>query len=208
MPRSTPKRRGHDIHASIKIILASLQKDGWHGNKIDPRRSAMLISLDAVFNSARHCLGDLPRSRKRRFAVALVLLICFWNVDHADAQRRVIKKVRFQRGQNIALLQGTLHPQTHHVYRMVAHAGQHMRARLLGRSSFYEAPDMVFWIQSRKYVANRDTLLLEGVDRRGETAWSGTLPVSGEYEIWVGNPEISDHPVKRPVHYKLQVEIP
>ena len=66
---------------------------------------------------------------------------------------------------------------------------------------------MVFWIQSRKYVANRDTLLLEGVDRRGETDWSGILPVSGEYEIWVGNPEISDHPVKRPVHYKLEVKI-
>lgn len=67
--------------------------------------------------------------------------------------------------------------------------------------------DVVFWVQSRKYVQGRDTLLLEGVYRGGVTDWSGELPVTGEYEIYVSNPEINDHPVKHALAYKLAVEI-
>lgn len=67
--------------------------------------------------------------------------------------------------------------------------------------------DVVFSVQSRKYLKGRDTLLLEGVFKGGVAEWSGELPVTGEYEIYVSNPPINDHPVKHAMRYKLVVEI-
>lgn len=67
--------------------------------------------------------------------------------------------------------------------------------------------DVVFWVQSRKYSQGRDTLLLEGIFKGGVDDWSGELPVTGEYEIYVSNPPINDHLIKRALPYKLVVEI-
>jgi hypothetical protein len=69
------------------------------------------------------------------------------------------------------------------------------------------ADDVVFWVQSKKYVQGRNTALLEGIDKGGVADWSGELPITGEYEIYVSNPPVSDHPVKRALSYKLEVEI-
>lgn len=134
------------------------------------------------------------------FVVTACLLVM---VCSAWAQRLTrIQRISFARGQTSTILRGRLKPHTNHVYRFYARSGQHMVVRL-------QAPvnDVVFWVQSRKYVQGRDTLLLEGVYRGGVTDWSGELPVTGEYEIYVSNPEINDHPVKHALAYKLAVEI-
>jgi hypothetical protein len=67
-------------------------------------------------------------------------------------------------------------------------------------------PDQ-FLIINGCYVQGRSTALLEGIDKGGVTDWSGELPITGEYEIYVSNPPISDHVVKRALPYKLEVKI-
>jgi hypothetical protein len=83
-----------------------------------------------------------------------------------------------------------------------------MTARLQVRGqSEQDAGDIVFWIQTRKYLKGRNTLILEGIDKGGVDDWSGKLPATGEYEIYVSNPPYNDHTVKHKIHYILQVSI-
>ena len=64
----------------------------------------------------------------------------------------------------------------------------------------------MFWIQtSGWYPTGRSTSVLEGIDKGGATNWSGLLPETGEYEIYVSNPPISDHPIGRSLPYKLTI---
>ena len=128
----------------------------------------------------------------------LLVMVC-----PAWAQRlSLIRRISFARGQTSTILTARVKPYTNHVYRLYARSGQHMAVRL-------QAPvnDVVFWVQSRKYSQGRDTLLLEGIFKGGVDDWSGELPVTGEYEIYVSNPPINDHLIKRALPYKLVVEI-
>ena len=128
----------------------------------------------------------------------LLVLVC-----PAWAQRvTLIRRISFARGQTRTILTASVKPYTNHVYRLYARSGQHMAVRLQDSGN-----DVVFWVQSRNYSQGRDTLLLEGNYKGGVDDWSGELPVTGEYEIHVSNPPISDHPVKRALPYKLAVEI-
>lgn len=134
------------------------------------------------------------------FVVSACLLVLVCSAWAQGISR--IRRISFARGQTSTILRARLKPYTNHVYRLSARKGQHMAVRL-------QAPvnDVVFWVQSRKYSPGRDTLLLEGIYKGGVADWSGELPVTGEYEIYVSNPPVSDHPVKRALPYKLAVEI-
>ena len=113
-----------------------------------------------------------------------------------------IERINFTSGQSTALLRGLLKPSTNHLYRLRARAGQRLVLHL--RSS---ANDVVFWVQGTKYVQGRDTLILDGIDRGGVTDWSGDLPLTGDYKIYVSNPPVNTHRIKRALSYSLEVSI-
>ena len=135
------------------------------------------------------------------FVVAACLLVMVCSVSAQN--HSIIRRISFARGQTNTILTARLKPCTNHVYRLYGRRGQRMAVHLQAPAN----DDVVFWVQSRKYVQGRDTLLLEGIYKGGVADWSGELPVTGEYEIHVSNPPISDHPVKRALPYKLAVEI-
>jgi len=134
------------------------------------------------------------------FVVTACLLVM---VGSAWAQRvSLIRRITFAPGQTSTILRARVKPSSNHVYRLYARSGQHMAVRLQAPNN-----DVVFWVQSKKYIQGRDTLLLEGVYKGGVVDWSGELPATGGYEIYVSNPPINDHPVKRALPYELAVEI-
>jgi hypothetical protein len=146
----------------------------------------------------------------RALTAAFVL---FLNVNSALAQSGgrglTTRRIRFERGHTDATLHHTLRPGTIHVHTFHARAGQRMSVRLRltgGRAA--RAGDAVFWVQSKRYIAGRNTTILEGIDPRGGAVdWSGELPLTGEYEIYLSNPEVSDHLIKYSLRYALAVSI-
>ncbi len=144
-------------------------------------------------------------------ALTLLPLLCLI-VSLSSAQgvgRDLTRRVRFGRGQTGATLSSVLRPGTSHVYTFRARAGQRMsvRLRLTDKRGAREG-DVVFWVQSKKYVAGRNTAILEGIDPRGGAVeWTGQLPLTGEYEIYLSNPEVSDHEILRPLRYAVEVSI-
>jgi hypothetical protein len=110
-------------------------------------------------------------------------------------------------GPDPTVLKGTLRPYSKHIYRFHARAGQEMTIRLLPQKQEAESKrDIVFWVQSRGwYPSGSRTALLEGIDKGGVTYWSGSLPGTGEYEIYISNPPISDHVIRNSLPYKLEI---
>jgi hypothetical protein len=134
------------------------------------------------------------------FLVAVCLLA---ELSSAFAQKATnAHRIRFTHGQTKAVVRGELKPYTRHIYRLSARQRQRMTVRLQTPQD-----DIVFWIQSRKSIPQRNKYILEGIDKGGATDWTGELPLTGEYEIHVSNPPISDHEIKRTISYKLEVEI-
>jgi len=157
--------------------------------------------------SLRHSVELFRRSKPILIIILLVLTVVSI-VGKLDAQTTPVKTLRIRKGQSSILVRGILRPRAKQLYRLSGRAGQRLRVRLVSSRSSFEAFDAVLWVQSRKYYpGNKDTLLLEGVDRHGMTDWSGTLPITGEYEVIISNPDVSDHPIRHSVHYKLEVEI-
>ncbi len=119
------------------------------------------------------------------------------------------RRIRLGRGQSAATLSNVLRPGTSHVYTFHARAGQRMSVRLrLTDKRVAREGDVVFWVQSRKYVAGSNSTYLEGIDPRGgEAEWSGQLPLTGEYEIYLSNPGAGDHEILRPLRYAVEVSI-
>jgi hypothetical protein len=65
-----------------------------------------------------------------------------------------------------------------------------------------------FAVQSLHYPPGSNTRILDGIEpRAGNRDWAGELPVTGEYEIVVHNPPVSDKLDSRPIRYKLEVTI-
>lgn len=145
-----------------------------------------------------------------RFIVLSVILAFAGSLTFAQKNAHDnIRRLIFERGRTDAVLRGVLRPYTNHIYRFRARAGQKMSVRLhLAEKRAEEAGDVAFWVQSRDHLLKNSTAILEGIDPKGgETSWSGELPMTGEYEIYLANPEISDHVIKRALHYTLEVEI-
>lgn len=105
----------------------------------------------------------------------------------------------------VIVLKGILRPYSKHIYRFRARAGEKLSIDLHCYAK--RAEDLVFWVQTKKgwYPPGESTALLKGIDKGGVTSWSGTLLGTGEYEIYVSNPPIADHPVYRPFPYTLQI---
>lgn len=137
----------------------------------------------------------------------LVLLGCTLYAAKRDNEK--VQNLVFQPGQTSVTVEGNLAPYAKHIYKFRARAGQTMtvQLRVHGRSE-QDAIDVAFWIQTSKYIKDRDTLMLDGIDISGKfDKWSGTLPADGEYEIYVSNPPYSDHVVRHTIRYALEVSI-
>ncbi len=111
------------------------------------------------------------------------------------------RRIAFAPGQTSIVLRGRLKPYRHHLYRFHARAGQRLTLRLHSPRS-----DVVCWVEGTTYV-RPDTKVLEGIDKGGVTDWSGELPATEAYEIYVSNPPISDHRVRRILPYTLEITI-
>lgn len=151
------------------------------------------------------------QSMKVTRALMLLSILCLI-VSLASAQsvgHGITRRIRFARGQTTATLSNVLRPDTFHDYLFRARAGQRMSVRLrLTDKRAVRQDDVVFWVQSKEFIAGRNTKILEGIDPRGgEVEWSGQLPLTGEYEIYLTNPEFNDHEVKHPLRYVVEVSI-
>jgi hypothetical protein len=110
---------------------------------------------------------------------------------------------------NSATLKATLRPNSKHLYWFRGRGGQDMNIKLqIQKDGLGRDGDVVFWVQGRNwYPRDRFNAILEGIDKGGVTNWSGILPGTGEYEIYVSNPPISDHPIRRSLQYELRIAI-
>jgi hypothetical protein len=125
----------------------------------------------------------------------------------AQSKYDLVKQVRFERGASGATITGVLIYGAKHFYRLKARKGQTMSVKMIVANSKYEA-DIGFTVQSLQYPPGSNTRILDSIDSRGGNQdWSGELPVTGEYEIVVHNPPVSNKPDSRPMRYRLEVTI-
>ncbi|HEV8482245.1 MAG TPA: hypothetical protein VGV87_01695 [Blastocatellia bacterium] len=119
------------------------------------------------------------------------------------------RQIRFKEGQTTVQVRAVLKPETDQVYRFRARAGQNIHVHLVLPGKQKARPwDVVFVVQHiGNHIPGTNTQILEGVNPHGEINWLGKIPVDGDYEIWVSNPEISDRFYTRPIRYILEVSI-
>lgn len=110
------------------------------------------------------------------------------------------RRMRFERGESSVTVRGKLEPCKRRIYKLRARQGQKMAVLLLP-----EENDIVFWVRGVEPATG--PLVLEGIHRNGMTDWSGELPFSGEYEISISRPPVSDSTRKRTLPYKLEVRV-
>jgi hypothetical protein len=126
----------------------------------------------------------------------------------ADGSKDIVQELTLSSAVTTTSADHSLVPYTNHIFRFTGRAGQVLTAHLEVQQAFgQDGNDVVFWIQSRKYIAGSNTMILDGIDKGGVQDWSGTLPASGEYEIYVSNPPVSDHAIQHNIHYVLQVAL-
>jgi len=137
-----------------------------------------------------------------RACAASALLLLF--VCSASAQKLAQCKsrpVKFVRGASSVVLRGQLEPCDQRVYRLRARQGQKMSVVLLPSEN-----DVVFWVFG-KSPRESHALVLDGIHRNGVTDWTGELRFSGDYEIRLGRPPVSDSAQARTLPYRLEVRI-
>jgi hypothetical protein len=117
--------------------------------------------------------------------LCLVLLI-----TTVTAAQRVTQRVRFARGRTTAVLKGSVVRGTQNRYILGARRGQTMIVHITSREK-----NAVFTILGPDGTALEGTE--EGVDA---TDWTGDLPLSGDYAIWVS-------PSRGNATYTLEVTI-
>jgi hypothetical protein len=100
------------------------------------------------------------------------------------------QRVRFARGRTTAILKGAVVRGTRDRYILGARAGQTMIVHITSREK-----NAVFTI------LGPDATALEGTEEGSDaTDWTGELPLSGDYSIWVG-------PTRGNATYTLEVTI-
>jgi hypothetical protein len=144
---------------------------------------------------------------KRFVSLFIIFFISVNNSAFAQSKYDLVKHVRFERGASGATITGVLIYGAKHFYRLKARKGQTMSVKMIVANSKYEA-DIGFTVQSLQYPPGSNTRILDSIDSRGGNQdWSGELPVTGEYEIVVHNPPVSNKPDSRPMRYRLEVTI-
>ena len=107
-----------------------------------------------------------------------------------ESPRGKTQRVRFARGRTTAVLKGAVVRGTQDRYILGARAGQTMIVHITSREK-----NAVFTI------LGPDTTALEGTEEGADAAdWTGELPLSGDYSIWVG-------PTRGNATYTLEVTI-
>jgi len=144
---------------------------------------------------------------KRLAPLFITLLILVNTSAFAQSKYDLVKQVRFERGASGTTITGVLIYGAKHFYRLKARKGQTMSVKMSVVDSKDEA-EIGFTVDSLQDPPGSDTRILDGIDpRAGNHDWSGELPVTGEYEIVVHNPPVSDKPDSHPIRYKLEVII-
>ena len=116
-----------------------------------------------------------------------MLLICSM-VSAAPAGK--IQRVRFARGRTTAVLKGAVVRGTQDRYILGARRGQTMIVHITSREN-----NAVF------AILGPDATALNGAEEGTDaTDWSGTLPLNGDFSIWVG-------PTRGNATYTLEVTI-
>jgi hypothetical protein len=111
-------------------------------------------------------------------------------VSSVIAQSGKTKRVRFPRGRTTAVLQGAVVRATNDRFILGARRGQTMTVHITSREK-----NAVFTI------LGPDATALEGTDEGLDaTDWTGELPLSGDYSIWVS-------PTRGNATYTLEVTI-
>jgi hypothetical protein len=120
-------------------------------------------------------------------AVSLILvLLCIATA----AQRGKTQRVRFPKGRTTAVLKGSVVRGTQDRYILGARSGQTMTVHITALEK-----NAVF------VILGPDATALEGTEEGADTTdWSGELPLSGDYSIWVG-------PTRGNASYTLEVTI-
>jgi hypothetical protein len=130
----------------------------------------------------------LRQTRLRRAASIVFALLLL--VGPAFAQRGRTQRVRFPRGRTTAVLKGAVVRGTQDRYILGARAGQTMLVHITSREK-----NAVFTI------LGPDATALEGTEEGADaTDWSGELPLSGDYSVWVS-------PTRGNATYTLEVTI-
>lgn len=132
----------------------------------------------------------------------LMILISAVTISALPPKITKVQRVAFRKGQPEAVLEGRLKPYTRHLYRIRANAGQQLSVHLESADG-----DVVLWVQSTRPVPGNGSFILPGITKEGVTEWSGELPSSQDYEIYISNPRISDHPVTRVLPYTLRLTL-
>jgi hypothetical protein len=126
---------------------------------------------------------------RRLFVSSLVLLILTFG-SAVLAQTGKVQRVRFARGRTTAVLKGAVVRGTQDRYILGARGGQTMIVHIT--SSEKKA---VF------AILGPDGTALQGAEEGTDaTDWTGTLPMSGDFSIWVG-------PTRGNATYTLEVTI-
>jgi hypothetical protein len=108
----------------------------------------------------------------------------------AAAQGGKVKRVKFPRGRTTAVLTGAVVRGTQDRYILGAREGQRMTVHITSREK-----NAVF------VVLGPDATALPGAEEGSDaTDWAGTLPVPGDYSIWIG-------PTRGNATYTLEVTI-
>ena len=116
-----------------------------------------------------------------------ILLICSI-VSAAPTEK--VQRVRFARGRTTAVLKGAVVRGTQDRYILGARRGQTMIVHITSREN-----NAVF------AILGPDATALNGAEEGADaTDWTGTLPLNGDYSIWVG-------PTRGNATYTLEVTI-
>lgn len=105
-------------------------------------------------------------------------------------------KIRFERGRSSIVLRGKLPPCDNRIYKFRARQGQNISVALRPMES-----NLVFWVQGLKAG------LLQEIGKGGVTEWSGKLPETDEYEIYVSTPPVQNSEQTRLSPFRLKIEI-
>jgi hypothetical protein len=115
-----------------------------------------------------------------------VLVIC----GTVFAQTGLTQRVKFARGRTTSVIKGSVVRGTQNRYILGASAGQKMFVHITSREK-----NAVFTI------LGPDGTALQGAEEGADTTdWTGTLPLSGDYSIWVA-------PLRGNASYTLEVTI-
>lgn len=126
----------------------------------------------------------------RRTSIILVIVTIFASAVMVFAQKGITKRVQFARGSNSATLKGAVIRATKDRYILGAREGQTMTVSVTALED-----NAVF------YIVGPNGSALEGADDESDiTNWTGELPDSGNYSIYVS-------PTRGNATYTLKVSI-